>query len=195
MSQLVIIDIQTRFLGCGEHEIYGRIHENFKNYSLLFVMDILEDDELDFPENFFLLKDNHDEEEYEYEFDPLSYPRINKMYGFFRDLMDEGEEDEVIIALGKWMLKHNVGDMRDIEDDDELTADFKESFKNQDIVNADFNSYMVTLPFDLIEDIQKYIIQGCTLAGGGRNECLREFSLLLHVLDIKHTIDEYLTYS
>lgn len=193
MSQLLIIDVQNRFSKDRNHleNLALDIVKKSADFgSIIFIIDTNDGDAEDFPESFFVI-DELDEDNYQ--FYPFHHNIIKKNYGFIRNFMDNGLSDEEIIEFGKWMISKNLSDARDIEENN-LTQEYKNKFQNSEIINYDFDSNIFYLPDDLIEEINNYVQNGCVLVGGGVNECLKEISLLLSILNIEHSIDYSLTY-
>lgn len=187
MSQLLIIDVQNSYASHIEPSLYEKIINFSSNFSeVYYLYDILSGLDLyaEVPDVFI---ENED-----------FYEKLNiltKEYGFFRSLMDLGldADDEELVRLGKFMKDNGIYDNRQIFDDDEIKNKFLTQFKNSPLLEIDFDSYPISLPDDLIESLS-CLSSGVVLVGGGRNECLKEISLLLKVLDIKHTIAEDYTY-
>lgn len=187
MGQLLIIDVQNSYKKHMRNNLVDDIVEYSKNFNNInYLWDNQVDGDLysEIPDS--ILED----EDY--------YGNLNiieKEYGFFRSIMDLGvdEDDEELVRLIKFMSNNNVGDVREIEENDELNEKFKEQFKNSPLLEVDFDSYVVSLPYDLIEHLS-HLKNGVVLVGGGRNECLKEISILLRALDIKFQINEELTY-
>lgn len=188
--QLLIIDVQNTYRKhC--HNLINKIPSYSKNFSSVFYLfDNIDGQEFDEE-----IPDEWIEDDLAEEF----YPRLKiltKNYAFFRGLMDAGvdENDEELVKLARFMIKHNLTDARDIKENEDTLEKYKIEFKNSPLNNIDFEDYSFYLPEDLISDLQENIKDGVTLIGGGRNECLKEVALLLRILDIKYSINEELTY-
>ena len=204
MAQLLIIDVQTNYAEwIITNDLFNKIPEAAKSYSsVIYLWDNVSGEELEdqFPEEwestYYL--DENDEEIEEKGFREKINKIINKQYAFIRDLMDYGIDEEDLVKLGKFMLKRNIWDFRNIPDKEEHNEEFLQEFShNSDLLNiykVDIDSYSFYLPDDLIDSLRDNIVNGVTLVGGGRKECLREVAILLDILDIKYNINESLTY-
>jgi len=99
---------------------------------------------------------------------------VEKTYAFFRGWMDTNIDDETIISTGKRMIEQYINDSREID----LNFDTKEVLYIPDFISFDyFKSFNNSL-----------------VCGGGRDECLKEMTLLMDMLDIKHKLIEELVY-
>lgn len=187
MGKLLIIDVQNSYASHIDGQLYEKLINFSSNFSQVYYLyDILSGDDLysEVPEVFL------ENEEF---YDSLNI--LTKEYGFFRSLMDLGldAEDEELVRLGKFMKENGIYDNRQIFENEAIRDKFLITFKNSPLLEIDFDSYPISLPDDLIESLS-CLSSGVVLVGGGRNECLKEISLLLKVLDIPHTIAEEFTY-
>jgi len=121
----------------------------------------------------------------------------DKGYAFFRYCIDEGIDDDNIVALIKFMVEKNVNDSRDLDEEfwDEFVDRYKEylDLKPADIRELlEFSGDMINIPelMDFLKRIRGKII----LVGGGLEECLKEVVIALRVLDKQYKIDDYWTY-
>lgn len=193
MSTLLIIDVQNSFGKHIDSKLYFNIQEFSKNFShLVYIWDDLSGQELysEIPEDW-LLSDNEDMDDSFYsQFNTI----INKQYSFFRNLMDNKTiPEEDLIKLGKFLIKNNLNQAREIFEDEEKKVLFDKEFKYSPLLNIDFDSDHFELPQDLVESLSN-LGTNLILVGGGRNECLKEISLLLDIMEIPHSIHEELTY-
>lgn len=187
--QLLVIDVQNSYRKHCQ-ELIPKIPEYSKKFSQVFY---LIDTLVDFPDE--EIPEEFEQEELLDEFySKLHF--LSKEYGFLRSLMDLGidEDGEEIIKLARFMLSHNILDSRMILEDKEVLEKYQREFKNSSLNNINLDDYPISLPDDLIDTLREKLSDGVVLIGGGRNECLKEISLLLKILDIKHTIDEEMTY-
>lgn len=99
-----------------------------------------------------------------------------KIYGYFRDLMDSGVEDHVIIKIIREMVNTRAHDSRD------LSQEFTEKLDNEYGVNLE--NMPVFLPDISISLLRQY--NQCYIGGGGRHECFREITLFMNALNIKY---------
>lgn len=114
----------------------------------------------------------------------------DKGYAFFRYCMDEGIDDDEIIALIQFMRKHNINDSRDI--DENMWVLFKEESGYDDISDLlETASEMINIP-DLMDYINDF--NNIVLTGGGINECLKEVELALLSLNKPYQILNQFTY-
>lgn len=101
----------------------------------------------------------------------------DKGYAFFRYCMDNSIDEDSIVDLVKYMIRHNINDSRDIDED--MWNDFMEETNHdqQDVrdllENADD---MINIP-DLMDFLESY--SNIVLTGGGINECLKEVEIAL----------------
>lgn len=101
----------------------------------------------------------------------------DKGYAFFRYCMDYGIDEDNIVDLVKYMIRHNINNSRDI-DEDMWKNYMEETNHNQEDIrdlleNADD---MINIP-DLMDFLKKY--SNIILTGGGMNECLKEVEIAL----------------
>lgn len=99
-----------------------------------------------------------------------------KMYGYFRDLMDSGIDDHIIIKIIREMVLTRVNDSRN------LSQKFID--KMIDEYNVDLNKMPVFLPDISVSLLRRY--NNCYIGGGGRHECFREITLFMNALNIKY---------
>jgi hypothetical protein len=101
----------------------------------------------------------------------------DKGYAFFRYCMDNSIDEDNIVDLVKYMIRHNINDSRDI--DEEMWNDYMEetNHNQQDVrdllENADD---MINIP-DLMDFLERY--SNIVLTGGGISECLKEVEIAL----------------
>jgi hypothetical protein len=116
----------------------------------------------------------------------------DKGYAFFRYCIDNNIDENNIIDLIKFMIKNNINDSRDI--DEEMWNNFMEDTNHtksevRDLLeNADD---MINIP-DLMDFLQNY--SNIVLTGGGINECLKEVELALLALNKNFNILSKFTY-
>jgi hypothetical protein len=108
----------------------------------------------------------------------------DKGYAFFRYCMDNSIDEDNIVDLIKFMIRYNITDSREI-DEEMWDTYMKETKHNQQDVrdlleNADD---MINIP-DLMDFLKGY--QNIVLTGGGINECLKEVEIALLSLDKKY---------
>jgi len=95
--------------------------------------------------------------------------------------MDNSIDEDNIVDLVKYMIKHDINDSRDIDED--MWNDYMEETNHSQedvrdlLENADD---MINIP-DLMDFLKKY--SNIVLTGGGINECLKEVEIALLSLD------------
>lgn len=106
---------------------------------------------------------------------------VDKGYGFFRSLMDEGVDKGLIIKAIRHMFKKKVWDSRDID---------IEEWEN--VLDGDVTAIrmleggdMISIPDINLSTLKKF--SGAYIMGGGKNECLAEVELLMSAFNIRAT--------
>lgn len=142
-----------------------------------------------------------DENEYKYwlienglEESVLDYARFyDKGYAFFRTCMDEGHDEEEIVNLVKYMIRHNINDSRDI--DEEMWNGFMSEYGYD---SSDVRDLLepaqdcINIP-DLMDYLQRYNGK-IVICGGGINECFKEVEIALNALGKNYNILTKFTY-
>ena len=129
-----------------------------------------------------------------FEEENLNYSKFyDKGYAFFRYCMDEGIDDDDIVALVKFMINHNINDSRDINK--QMWIDFmKETGADQSDVRdlLETASDMINIPelMDYLNDYGGRIV----VTGGGINECLKEVEIALMALEKPYNVLTQFTY-
>jgi len=129
-----------------------------------------------------------------FEEENLNYSRFyDKGYAFFRYCMDEGIDDENIVALVQFMINNNVNDSRDMNEEKwnafvaETDIDRTEL---RDLMET--SDDMINIP-DLMDFLNNYSGR-ITVCGGGINECLKEVEIALMVLQKPYNVLTQYTY-
>jgi hypothetical protein len=99
-----------------------------------------------------------------------------KMYGYFRDLMDSGVKDNIIIKTIREMILTRVNDSRD------LSQEFLDKMIEE--YDVDLDIMPVFLPDISVSLLREY--NHCYIGGGGKHECFREITLFMNALNIKY---------
>jgi hypothetical protein len=166
---LIVVDIQPSYKNTIHfpiHEFASFLNENeFKSIFYLFNgPDLGMEEWYEISE---WLLDNGLEEE---KLDEIQ--SFEKGYAFFRNFMDLGMDEDDLIRLLKYMYQHNINDSREIDEEDwnELKLEW----------DYDPDGECVFIP-DVLFKLQRY--NNPLICGGGRDECLREIELCMHVLD------------
>lgn len=105
----------------------------------------------------------------------------DKGYAFFRYCMDNSIDEENIVDLIKFMIRHQINDSRDI--DEGMWDDYMEetSHSQQDVRDLlEVSGDMISIP-DLMDFLKQF--SNIVLLGGGINECLKEVEIALLSLD------------
>ncbi len=130
-------------------------------------------------------------------FEPENWGRIevyDKGYGYLRSWMSIGIEDKYIIAVIREMYKQKVYDSRMLFDSDEdKILEYLQPVAES--INTEAQ-YLVDDPLSVgwaaIDQLKRY--NNSYLIGGGRQECLREVSLLMNAFNIKYKLIDNLIY-
>lgn len=188
MSQLLIVDIQNSYKNHIAPHIINNLPDYAKKFDTIFYLfDTLGNSGEYYDE---VCESWLDDEEF-----IGSLNIIKKEYGFFRNLMDVGIDEEEIVLVVQFMLENSVHDLRDLlEDDPKTYENFKIRFKNSDIINLNLNDYFIYIPDDLIEFLTNNISDNVVLVGGGEKECLKEVRILLDALKIKYSVNSEFVY-
>jgi len=116
---------------------------------------------------------------------------VDKGYGYFRGWMDNGISDRTIIKLIRKMYSDGVSDIRELFDgeDDE---DYEE--KLNEFISPDSIDYveMFAVQWTSVKRLKEY--NKSYLVGGGRNECLKEVTLLMNAFNIRYRLIDELVY-
>ena len=129
-----------------------------------------------------------------FEEENLNYCRFyDKGYAFFRYCMDEGIDEDDIVALVRFMVQNNINDTRDIDAEmwqNFMTETNTEQSEVRDLMeNADD---MLNIP-DLMDYLRNYG-GALVLTGGGINECLKEVEIALMALSKPYNVLTQFTY-
>jgi hypothetical protein len=115
----------------------------------------------------------------------------DKGYAFFRFCMDEGIDDDKIVDLIKYMVRHNINNSREI--DENMWNEFMNEYGHSDVRELlELADDMINIP-DLMEYLQRFRGR-IVLCGGGINECLKEVEIALMALDKDYNILTKYTY-
>lgn len=110
---------------------------------------------------------------------------FEKGYAFFRDLLDACWAREDLIKIIRYLISHNLYDIRQLKEDDLERLDISDL--TQDILN-DHGFYIPEL---------KRILpawNGSDLCGGGFQECLNEVMLLSEAMNLRMNLVKQFTY-
>jgi len=118
---------------------------------------------------------------------------LDKGYAFFRFCMDEQADEDEIVNLVKYMIRNNINDSRDI--DEEMWNGF---MKQYDYDTSEVRDLLepaqdcINIP-DLMDYLQKYSGK-LVICGGGINECFKEVEIALKALNKNYNILTKFTY-
>jgi hypothetical protein len=189
-NDFISCDIQPEYEKYFSFKIYKYIdflnknHENFNSITLLYngydTLGMISEDDY----KNWLLENGLEE-------DVLDKIRcFDKGYAFFRFPLDYGINDEMIIALIKYLYVNNINDSRDIDEDawNEI-----EEFYGEEISLKAIRSLLencedsINIP-DLMDFLKEFNSGNIVLTGGGMNECLKEVELALNALELKYEL-------
>lgn len=117
----------------------------------------------------------------------------DKGYAFFRYCMDEGIDEQETVNLIKYMIKHNINDSRNI--DDEMWEGFMNEYGYDDseVRNVlEVADDMINIP-DLMNFLRRYSGK-LVICGGGIDACLKEVEIALMALDKNYSVLTKFTY-
>ena len=114
----------------------------------------------------------------------------DKGYAFFKYCIDNSIDEDNIADLVKYMVKHNITDSRDIDEEMWNNYMVETNHTQQDVRDLLENAGdMISIP-DLMNFLDNY--SNIILTGGGINECLKEVEIALLSLDRDyHTLSEF----
>ena len=118
---------------------------------------------------------------------------FDKGYAFFRYCMDEGVGEDDIVDLIKFMMRHNINDSRDM--DEEAWSIYMQEYNHDQSDVRDLLEYaddMIHIP-ELMEYLQNYG-GNIVICGGGINECMKEVEIALMALDKNYRVLTKYTY-
>lgn len=116
----------------------------------------------------------------------------DKGYAFFRYCMNSGIDDDNIVELVKFMMRHEITDSRDINKemwDLYMEETGRDESDVRDLLEE--SGDMIDIP-ELMNFLTRY--NNIVLTGGGINECLKEVEIALMSLDKPYKILNKYTY-
>lgn len=185
-GDVIVVDIQPEYENAftfNLHSFYDFINENYDGMKSLTFLFNGEDtlgmvNENDF--KYWMIENGLDEN---IAYDATYY---DKGYAFFRYCMDSGINDEDVADLVKFMVKHDINDSRNM--DEEMWELYMSEYNVDQSEVRDLLEYsgdMINIP-DLMDFISKY--NNIVLCGGGINECLKEVEIALMALDKQYKL-------
>jgi len=109
---------------------------------------------------------------------------VDKGYGYFRGWMDQGVPDNVMIAVIREMYLQHVSDSRMLfggEDSDGYIESMISMGVPEDLLDD-----AISVGWASVRQLKQF--SGSYLMGGGREECLREITLLMNAFNIKYKL-------
>jgi hypothetical protein len=106
-----------------------------------------------------------------------------KYYAFFRSWMDQGMSRKHLIKAIRYLVINKITDSRDVSEEDWQTL-FGDDF--DEVEHLVMNDDAINIPEINVAELKRY--NNCYLCGGGEEECLSEFRLLLEAFNIKYRI-------
>jgi hypothetical protein len=111
---------------------------------------------------------------------------MEKQYAFFRDWMDNGISDHIIIKVIRAMVAQRVNSSEDLDLSEVLWDDELEQVD-------DLEGGSIYLPY-LVNVNELKQLSPFYMCGGGRNECLREIELICNAFNIRYKRIDSLIY-
>lgn len=169
-TPVIVVDIQPGYdMYCGHliEELCEFLNTQHGKILILFNGEDLALDSLEDVQNYYL-ENGLDE-------DKISQIHWKeKMYGYFRDIIDSGFPDSTVIKVIRGMVYNRVNDSRD------LPTEFTEALIESD--NLDLETYPAFLPDIAISLLREY--KNGYICGGARDECYKEIKLFMNALNI-----------
>lgn len=122
-----------------------------------------------------------------------SFERIDfvaKEYGFFRDFIDHGFDDDEILSLLEFMKHKRITSIYNITDIDEIYKTFDEHFAYW-ITNTSICFYIPDFEF-CKDSMRRY--EPFRLIGGHKDLCLRELRLLFDFWGLRYSVNDQFIY-
>lgn len=180
MENLIVVDIQPEYHDTAESIIFDvidKLNNTQQNIYFYYVVELSKDkkeDVIDYLFSYGL----HEET-----FNRISF--IPKDYGFLRGWMDNNIPDKIIVNTVKHLINNNIQSSEQI-DENQL---FKlVSVNNIHTCTID-SIYLPNFDIDFIKNNNNFEV-----IGGGKNECLKEITLILDAYDKKYITSNHLIY-
>lgn len=136
--------------------------------------------------------ENYDDDDYENSDEYRKYEEVlralngisfyDKGYGFFRDWMDSGVDESIIIQTIRAMAMYKCNS-------NDLPDEVLDNLGNGDDLRQHGEIHLPGFDLNYLKSFSNAFI-----CGGGRNECLREIQLLFNAFNIKYTIFSQFVY-
>jgi len=125
---------------------------------------------------------------------------FDKGYGYLRGWMDYHIADRIIVQVIRKMYQQKVSDSRELwgGDEDVLIDYVKHICGGGGRIHSmcptiqPLRTEPIQVGWVAVNQLKRY--NNCYLIGGGRNECLKEVSLLMNAFNIKYTVIDELVY-
>ena len=190
-KSLIVVDVQPEYKKFMPSKLVDNliryINENFDKLHQVFFLYNGEDLGMIFEDDYkyWLLENGLDEGIIDH------FQFFDKGYAFFRNIMDQGFDDDAIGVLIQYMIKHKITDSRDMDDGD-WDSYLKE--KDSDVDVKEFikdNEDSIYIP-ELVDFLKP--INNIALCGGGVDECLKEVEFVLNALKKPYELIKRYTY-
>lgn len=118
---------------------------------------------------------------------------FDKGYAYFRYCIDEGINDEDIVKLVRFMVKYNISDSRELNDQELWDVFMSENGLDLEEIREllEFADDMISIP-ELMDEMKK--LNNIIIMGGGINECLKEVIIALDALNKTYNIIDKFCY-
>lgn len=95
---------------------------------------------------------------------------VEKSYGFLRDWIDNGVDDDVTVRVANYMLKHGYSSSDELDESELAELDASEAAKGGAIYSDD----------SLARALEQFT--GSRICGGAKTQCLREIELMMRAV-------------
>jgi len=112
----------------------------------------------------------------------INFRFFEKSYGWFREFMED-VDDETIVDIGRYMIEHEIWDSRHFKLSDVKILKDK-GISTRYLGSEDRTMYIPELKDYLSNNI--YSDEKITICGGGVEECFKEVTLLLQMMDYNY---------
>jgi len=104
----------------------------------------------------------------------------DKGYAFFRYCIDSSIEEEDIVKIVRYMIKNNINDSSEMDENDWRYFLKYIKYKNRNVKELlQFSDDLINIP-DVMDFLKGF--NNIILFGGGQNECLKEIEIALKAL-------------
>lgn len=117
---------------------------------------------------------------------------VDKGYGHFRNWMDRGVPDNIIIATIRELYQQKEYSSEQLEFEPEKTTSLQKEIMNTIEEMGGESHDPIYVNWTSVSQLKRF--SGAYIMGGGRNECLREVELLMNAFNIKYKRIDSLVY-